>query len=163
MQSHIDEEDEVIDIAEGEVLGLRWCACAVAERAHWESYGMQTIHSSPDLQITLLTATRRTSVKMATLGMREKGRTKTCWTRVYTASADTMVRHPLSYVTSRAITCEGCTHVKSFLNAAGPVYAVAWNPQRENVVASGGGDDKAFLWKVLVPGQHLPVRQIQAN
>lgn len=29
------------------------------------------------------------------------------------------------------------------------VFAVAWNPTAESTVASGGGDDKAFLFQVI--------------
>lgn len=33
-----------------------------------------------------------------------------------------------------------------FTEHAGPIYAVAINPTNPTIIASGGGDDKAFLW-----------------
>ncbi len=32
---------------------------------------------------------------------------------------------------------------------ADAVFAVAWNPAQPDMAASGGGDDKAYIWKVL--------------
>ena len=34
------------------------------------------------------------------------------------------------------------------LAAADAVFAVAWSPAQEGLVATGGGDDRAFLWQV---------------
>lgn len=34
------------------------------------------------------------------------------------------------------------------LGAADAVFAVAWSPAQEVLVATGGGDDRAFLWQV---------------
>lgn len=31
---------------------------------------------------------------------------------------------------------------------ADAVFAVAWNPAQPDMAASGGGDDKAYIWKV---------------
>ena len=41
--------------------------------------------------------------------------------------------------------------------AADAVFAVAWSPAQEGLVATGGGDDRAFLWQVgrRRHGQHL--------
>ena len=38
---------------------------------------------------------------------------------------------------------------------ADSVYAVTWNPCRPGMVATGGGDDKAFLWQVRGVGGGL--------
>ena len=36
------------------------------------------------------------------------------------------------------------------LLAADSVFAVAWNPAQPDLVASGGGDDTAYIWRVRV-------------
>ena len=42
----------------------------------------------------------------------------------------------------------------------GPVYAAVWNPNNTGQVASGSGDDIAFLWQVIntLPIARLPSR-----
>ena len=42
------------------------------------------------------------------------------------------------------------------LTAADAVFAVAWSPAQEGLVATGGGDDRAFLWQV---GRRLRYQQ----
>ena len=37
------------------------------------------------------------------------------------------------------------------LSPADAVFAVAWSPAQEGLVATGGGDDRAFLWQVGRP------------
>ena len=46
------------------------------------------------------------------------------------------------------------------LVAADAVFAVAWSPAQEGLVATGGGDDRAFLWQVgrRFRDQHAPWR-----
>ena len=39
--------------------------------------------------------------------------------------------------------------MSSFVACADAVFAVAWNPAQPDMAASGGGDDKAYIWKVL--------------
>lgn len=38
--------------------------------------------------------------------------------------------------------------IHTFEGHAGGVYAVAWSPTQSDLVATGGGDDKAFIWRV---------------
>lgn len=38
--------------------------------------------------------------------------------------------------------------IHAFEGHTEPVYAVAWSPTGSDVVASGGGDDRAFVWQV---------------
>lgn len=33
---------------------------------------------------------------------------------------------------------------------AGPVFATAWNTKNADMVATGGGDDTAYIWQVNV-------------
>lgn len=43
---------------------------------------------------------------------------------------------------------EWCSRLYETSFAAGPVFATAWNTRTVNMVATGGGDDTAFLWQV---------------
>jgi hypothetical protein len=40
------------------------------------------------------------------------------------------------------------------VNGAAEVLAVAWNPVHPDLVATGGQDDKAFVWRVSHPMRH---------
>ena len=37
---------------------------------------------------------------------------------------------------------------ETVFSSADAVFAVAWNPAQSDMVASGGGDDMAYIWKV---------------
>ena len=41
-----------------------------------------------------------------------------------------------------------CKKIMTGLLPADAVFAVAWNPAQADIVASGGGDDTAYIWKV---------------
>jgi len=46
-----------------------------------------------------------------------------------------------------ALECKVCPHA---LRAVGAVLAVAWSPAHSDLVASGGQDDRAFIWRVCL-------------
>ena len=45
--------------------------------------------------------------------------------------------------------CNSAAISKFTALGAGPVYATAWNRNHANMVATGGGDDVAFIWQVV--------------
>ena len=55
--------------------------------------------------------------------------------------------------------CTVLLSVIRLIACADAVFSVAWNPAQPDMAASGGGDDKAYIWKVLglAPGMHSSV------
>lgn len=49
------------------------------------------------------------------------------------------------FLQASALSC----FMSSDVACADAVFAVAWNPAQPDMAASGGGDDKAYIWKVL--------------
>ncbi len=65
----------------------------------------------------------------------------------FTASLSTQV--DADNCTLLASLCIVSLPVIRLVACADAVFAVAWNPAQPDMAASGGGDDKAYIWKVL--------------